>query len=792
MAIEIPNVFPTIESVEYKIAIVGEKPTHDDLVTRQPFTGYAGNLLGQLMSRAGIMKLGCFLGHYCQQEGYYSPDHWAMQAGRKQLHKDLQKFQPNLVFLLGEKNLRRAGISHSLENYRGSVFKSLNTDEPFYGFKCMASFEPADVLRIYENMPLLLHDLTRARRVGTTPDLELPQRAYLLNPTIEEIEDRIYNWPLDHPGAFDIEGGIQQTITCMSIAWSQSEAMIIDWKNMPSAWQVRAYKAVHWWLTNPRIPKVAQNVLYESVCLGYKHRVPIANMYWDTMLSGWEIFPELKKALEVQTSIWTDEPYYKYQRKIHDDSTHNKYCCTDSLVTFEIFTKHKEYLEERPNAYKHFEFNMQLMPALSYIQLRGIKYDKETAQEELLALNVEIEQTQFYIDQLAGAPLNTNSPKQMVDCLYKRMGYTKQYKREGGRKTDKLTCDTIALLNLLKIHNADIIYFILKLRQLFEVRKQLSFTTDPDGRMRATYNPVGTDTGRFSCSTSNTGSGYNLQTTQKRLRHLFRADDGMVMAQLDLAGADGWTVAAHSKRLNDSSMMDDYLCGVKPARVIAAMYLSQDKSIARLDSATLKEIISKVEIPAWLYNACKAIQHGTSYGMGAPTTSNNILKRSWKDSGEPVYVSVKDCKILQEYFEARYTGVGKWQSWVKLMLTTKGYLPSAAGHTRYFMGRKTDASVFQTALSQEPQINTTFATSLGMHRLWHDPENRNGRKLIIEPMHQVHDALIVQWPEEKTDWAVAKMRDYFDNPLQIAEQTITIPYEGEYGRYWGDNSLGTI
>ena len=91
----------------------------------------------------------------------------------------------------------------------------------------------------------------------------------------------------------------------------------------------------------------------------------------------------------------------------------------------------------------------------------------------------------------------------------------------------------------------------------------------------------------------------------------------------------------------------------------------------------------------------------------------------------------------------------------------------------------------------EPQANTTCATNRAIQQLWNDPENRSNGKLIIEPLHQVHDAVIGQFPKEVTDWAVAKIKSYFQNPLTIAGMSITIPFDGGYGASWGelDNKL---
>ena len=46
------------------------------------------------------------------------------------------------------------------------------------------------------------------------------------------------------------------------------------------------------------------------------------------MLSGWELYPELPKGLVSNHSLYTKEPFYKFNRKSDDKLTHYKYCCT--------------------------------------------------------------------------------------------------------------------------------------------------------------------------------------------------------------------------------------------------------------------------------------------------------------------------------------------------------------------------------------------------------------------------------------------------------------------------------
>jgi DNA polymerase I-like protein with 3'-5' exonuclease and polymerase domains len=245
-------------------------------------------------------------------------------------------------------------------------------------------------------------------------------------------------------------------------------------------------------------------------------------------------------------------------------------------------------------------------------------------------------------------------------------------------------------------------------------------------------------------------------------------------------------------------MWDDYQAGIKPAKVIALMY-EHGASITICSREELRERCKAVDGDGWLYFACKAVQHGSNYGMQEKTMSTNIMKQSYKITGTAVHVEPAICASLQRLYFLRYPGLYQWHEWAKTQVFDNKNLSSASGNTRVFFGRRksfnsrrrcmeADQDTWKSFLSHEPQANTTYATNLALYNLLRDPDNRDpqSRGFVIEPLHQVHDALIGQFPRERTEWAVEKIRQYFNNPLQIANSTVVIPFEGAYGPSWGE------
>lgn len=817
--------FPQINSDTHRLAIVGDFPRSHEAAQRRPFAGPNQIYLEKALAGAGIMRVNCLVtnvclgpppqGHAGKTSSFFSFDGPDIQEGLRHLMSDLAQFKPNCILLLGELALKAAGVHHSLSAYRGSVFLGFHDR-----YKCVAGYHPTAVFASYEDLPFFFYDVKRAVAQSTFPDLRLPKRRLLINLSPNEIIARLEEIIATKPlVSLDIEGGIpneraskveykfREGITCCSIATSANEAFIIPFEIYDVPTLQRVLVPFAQLLADKEICKVLQNGLYDYTVLAWHFKCPINNITHDTMFSGWEIYPELAKGLGTQASIWTEEPYYKSERKIDDKDTHYRYCCKDAAVTYEIHEKHMAAMT--PAQKEHYNFNISLIEPLQYMTLRGFRYDLEGSNHRLAELRAHQRELQDACNLHTPKPINLNSAPQLINMLYHEFGFEKQFKKEAGRKTTTLTADKGALLKLVVSQGERAHPFLLNLllwKKLEGKAKQLDVYLDSDGRIRCSYNVVGADTGRLTCAQSNTGSGTNLQTISKENRKFYIADEGMAFFQCDLEGADGWTVAAHCAALGDTTMIDDYYAKIKPAKVLALMQLQREgklphvsQPINKLTRAEIKALIKSTPLPDALYGVCKVVQHGSNYDMQAIRMSENLLEKNFTHSEgvSLMHVPPRECSIIQALYFERYHGVRSYQEYVKHQLKNGRSLACASGHVRKFFGRPDDGTTIRTALAHEPQANTTYVTNLAMQRLWQDPENRNSNNgLIIEPIHSVHDALCGQFPLDRAEWACAKIKSYFDNSIRIANENIVIPYEGGYGQSWyhtGENNrIGEI
>jgi uracil-DNA glycosylase family 4 len=793
-----PNEHPIVEPNLYRIALIGEAPGEDEENHRRPFVGKSGQFLSHLMRDVGIDRTTCLMGNVCQVRppgnrieafAWEGPE---ITDGLAKLTDDIKRFNPHICVLLGGTPLRAAsGDKRKVTEWRGSLFQCTLVSSPFYGRKCIASLHPAYVLREFSGYPLLKFDLKRARDEGCSPELILPYRELITNADASTLCYIMDTWPTGQRCSVDIEGGLGGW-PCVSISARPTKAYTIVWSKFNEWDHGRVLQSFARLMARRDVPKVLQHSLYDNFVLSYGFGIPITPVVEDVMLKGWEIYSELQKALGVQASIWTREPYYKYQRKSDEPETLYSYCGRDSSVTIEICETQDNVLQGA--GLVHYRKNVEMLNPLLYMELRGIKYDQNKVKQSLESTTKEVAQVGEALNQIAGTELRGSkgslSAKRLGTALYDKLGYPPQYKKEFGRKTDKLTTDIEALLTLRKRQpNDKFLDGVLKHRHLEGIIETLNIKCDPDGRVRCGYNVVGTETGRLTCYTSPTGAGANLQTITKKLRWNYIADDDYEMFQCDLAGADGNTVAAHCARLGDPTMLDDLQAGLKIAKIIVLLYqLGWD--VNQLDRDSLRNACRAVDSDSWEYFACKRVQHATNYLVGVPTLCSQVMRDSYKLSGTPIYLEHAQGRAFQDSYKSRYPGLALYHYWAESKLVADGKLTSASGHTRVFFGRRFGDGIHETTkefLADEPQSNTTYATNLAMLNLWNDPDNRRpDGSLIIEPLHQVHDALVGQYPTVVREWAINKVRSYFNNQLTIAELPITIPFEMGVGRSWGE------
>jgi len=787
---------PLIDPGDNRLAIIVAAPDKNDFENDKLLSGPRGRLVQTALRTAQHDISRCLL-----------------VSLEENLFELFHSWRPHMLLGLGQEtlNILNPDAPASLHLYHGSLFHS-----PTFGLKSLTTHDPQQIWKEWDLLPIFSHEVRRAVNQCTTPDLRLPVRDIVVCRTLLQLldfSDKLRGSP--RPVSIDIEGYLTTGISCIGFSLSPSEAFVVplSTKNISqqnSFWTPHEESIV--WrllagiLEDPRIEKIVQNGLYELCVMLLGHRIVIANVTHDTMLAHHELYVEFPKSLAFQTAFYTHEPYYKNERKATNEEDHWVYNGKDTCVTFECANAQNHLLSRQPTKgpEEHNKFNTQLLYPFAYMSVAGTRFDKEKLQAYLSDCNTYRELLQSKLNSLVGFDFNVKSPKQKSNFLYVTLGLPIQYTGWGPKR--KPTTNELALLKLKNQCDDPSLGVLL---ELIAVRTRISdcgkLTCDPDGRIRCSYNIAGTDTDRLSSSEFLTGAGTNLQNVtngdssypkthvlSRSLREFFVPDNGFDFFQADLSGADSWTVAAECAEAGDSSMLDDLLFGLKPAKILMVMLDHLEaggdlNTINSLPRSVLKEKCRLVNSDDWRYLCMKKIQHGTNYDAQAETIQQIIFK----DSGGTILLPLHLAKRYQTLYLLRYPGLRKRREWIIGQLTQHGFLTAASGKTRRFYklrkGQKLDNNLIRTALASVPQHNTTYLTNRALHNLYFDPRNRHhSGNLFVQPLITIHDALAGQWPQAMRAQAQDFLHSHFSNPVKISSTLLTIPFEGGWGESWYD------
>jgi len=452
------------------------------------------------------------------------------------------------------------------------------------------------------------------------------------------------------------------------------------------------------------------------------------------------------------------------------EQTHWCYNALDCCVTHEVGLAQDPQVTKNADLIYTFERAMQA-PALE-MMTRGVRIDSALKTTMILEFEAKKKLLQANLNRMSNAvweqDLNPNSPKQLKDFLYSIMGLPVQTKRGANGKYGPST-DRNALENLRPhFMSRPIISTILALRDHTKLLSVLRSGVDKDGRIRASYNVAGTETGRWSSSANAFGTGTNLQNITEKLRTIFVADPGMKFAYIDLEQAESRAVAGIIYQLfGETEYLDACESGDLHTTVCRMVWtglpwtgeLYHDK----------KSIAGQTFYRDFTYrDMAKRGGHGTNY-YGTPYTMARHLK---------VETEVMQ-RFQRSYFDA-FPGIRKWHHEVARQLQIHGHLTTLLGRKRFFFGRRNDDATLREAIAYNPQSTVGDILNLGAWRVW--------KADCVQMLGQIHDAILIQYPEKDEDKIIPQVLDLITVPIPLGDRELIIPSEAQVGWNWNHKS----
>ncbi len=178
------------------------------------------------------------------------------------------------------------------------------------------------------------------------------------------------------------------------------------------------------------------------------------------------------------------------------------------------------------------EIDLPLVPVLLEMEKAGIRIDSGVLSTMAERLSADMQRIGEDIFSLAGHRFNINSPKQLGDVLFNKMGLPRPLKYGKG----KVISTAQDVLEELAAHN-DVPRMVLEYRQLAKLKSNyadsLPLLADSEGRVHTTFNQVGTATGRLSSTNPNLQNIPIKTELGREIRAAFIAAPGCVLLSAD-------------------------------------------------------------------------------------------------------------------------------------------------------------------------------------------------------------------------------------------------------------------
>jgi DNA polymerase-1 len=363
----------------------------------------------------------------------------------------------------------------------------------------------------------------------------------------------------------------------------------------------------------------------------------------------------------------------------------------------------------------------------------------------------EMSQVQSRVTDLAGLPFNLNSPQQVAEVLFRRLGLKGRKRTKSGFSTDAEVLENLAAQHELPRE-------ILRYRELSKLRStyadSLPGLTHPEtGRLHASWNQAVTETGRLSSSDPNLQNIPIRTPLGSRIREAF------------VPGRPGWTllaadysqielrILAHLSR--DPNLVEAFETGVDVHALTAS----------RLFDTPLESVDSRHRARA------KTVNFGVLYGMGPQRLAREIG------------LSVAEARrFIDEYF-AKMPGVKTYLDEGLALARQQGHVTTLLGRRRYVPDLGSDNGArrsFAERIVANTPIQGSAADIIKVAMVRLAPRLRSGgfeSRLIL----QVHDELVLEVPLGEVD----AVRDVVVDTMEKAfPLSVPLRVEAKTGANW--------
>lgn len=465
------------------------------------------------------------------------------ESNGRPIARELQTYAPNGIM-----------------SWRGSMWYMLEdrfAKEPKYGkTKVLPILHPASIMRNWATRACTVHDLKARIPMALRDDWrQNPAPVFWAPPTFAQARGRLQMWLAQADRgtivrlAEDIETA-RGFITCLGLSDSLHFAMSIPFIRKTDdggfdSWWTETDEAIlvsllHKINSHPNILIEGQNFIYDTQYIQH-WLAATPKLDFDTMLAQNVMFPGTPKALDYLSSLYCryhwywkeDHKEWDMKGRIEDLLVYN---CWDVVRTWEIAQSQRSVLAQL-SMESQFAFKMKINDLCLRMMNRGVRFD--TARRASMSMELHDALQGLYGELLHIVPQELVDPDFEANFAKKQKSKAKNAKYVYWYTSDKQTKFILhELLGLPIVRNRKTGKPTSGKEGRQELRKKfpewaglfdrlstaesvantygvINSGLDPDGRIRCSFGPGGTETHRLNSSKNAFGRGTNLQNLSK-------------------------------------------------------------------------------------------------------------------------------------------------------------------------------------------------------------------------------------------------------------------------------------
>ncbi len=489
------------------------------------------------------------------------------------------------------------------------------------------------------------------------------------------------------------------------------------------------------------VAKIGQNLKYDYQVLK-RHGLQMRGIAFDTMIAAYLIDPGKRQfsldslaahwlelhTTEIETLIGKGKKQQCFSEVPVDRAA--RYAGEDVVLPFMLRDRLTEVLEERNLLQLFTQVETPLIVVLAEMEYRGIRLDSDLLFEQSREHSQSLAQISQQIYALAGEEFNLNSPKQVAEILFGKLGLPKSRKTKTGLSTDVAALEKLA-------HEFPVARKLLDYR---EVQKLLSTYIDAlptqingdTGRLHTSFNQTVAATGRLSSANPNLQNIPIRTESGKRIREAFVADEGFLIVSADYSQIE-LRILAHLS--GDPRLLDAF---------------ARDQDIHRQTASAIYGVFPEL-VTAEMRRAAKTINFGLMYGMG-PINLSRQLGISYKEARsfiETYFEQFPSIRVLME----KHISLARERGYSETLLGRRRYLPDIDAKSR-----QVREAAERTAINTPVQGTAADIIKLAMIQIHRDINDRYPEASMLL---QVHDELVFEAPADQArefaDWAARAM-----------------------------------